>query len=73
MATTESITNRAFRLRQRPVGEPSPSDLELVEEELAPLEDGQALVRTLLFARPDQPDLDERHPRLHAAGRRSAR
>jgi NADPH-dependent curcumin reductase CurA len=51
MATqTESITNRAFRLRQRPVGEPSASDLELVSEQLAPLEDGEALVRTLYLS-----------------------
>ena len=50
MATTESITNRAFRLRQRPVGEPGMSDLELVEEQLPPLEDGEALVRTLYLS-----------------------
>ncbi|HEY2637346.1 MAG TPA: thiamine pyrophosphate-dependent enzyme, partial [Solirubrobacteraceae bacterium] len=50
MATTESITNRAFRLRRRPVGEPGMSDLELVEEQLPPLEDGEALVRTLYLS-----------------------
>jgi len=44
------MTNRAFRLRRRPVGEPAATDLELVEETLAPLQDGQALVRTLLLS-----------------------
>lgn len=50
MTTSESIRNRAFRLRQRPVGELGPSDLELVEEPLPPLADGQVLVRTLYLS-----------------------
>lgn len=51
MATeTSSVVNRAFRLRQRPVGAPGPSDLELVEEQMAPLQDGEALVRTLYLS-----------------------
>ena len=48
--TSESIRNRAFRLRHRPVGEPGPSDLELVEEPLPPLADGDILVRTLYLS-----------------------
>ena len=47
---TESVRNRAFRLRHRPVGEPAPSDLELVEEALPPVADGEALVRTLYLS-----------------------
>jgi NADPH-dependent curcumin reductase CurA len=42
--------NRVHRLRRRPRGELRPGDLELVEEDVAPLEDGQALVRTLLLS-----------------------
>jgi NADPH2:quinone reductase len=37
--------NRAFRLRRRPEGALRDGDLELVEEEIAPLTAGQALVR----------------------------
>ena len=48
--TSQSIRNRAFRLRHRPVGEPGPSDLELVEEPLPPLADGDILVRTLYLS-----------------------
>ena len=48
--TSESIRNRAFRLRQRPVGEVRPADLELVEEPLPPLADGEMLVRTLYLS-----------------------
>ncbi len=49
-APTESVKNRAFRLQQRPVGEPGPADLQLVEEDLPPLADGEALVRTLYLS-----------------------
>jgi NADPH2:quinone reductase len=42
--------NRAFRLRRRPSGALAPGDLELVEEPVADLSDGQALVRTLLLS-----------------------
>jgi NADPH2:quinone reductase len=45
-----SDTNRAFRLRRRPTGDLAPGDLELVTEPVAPLRDGQALVRTLLLS-----------------------
>ncbi|MTD44621.1 zinc-binding dehydrogenase [Conexibacter sp. W3-3-2] len=39
-------TNRCYRLRRRPDGLVTPQDLELVEEGIPPLRDGQALVRT---------------------------
>jgi NADPH-dependent curcumin reductase CurA len=39
--------NRAFRLRRRPVGSISESDLELTEERVGALRNGQALIRTL--------------------------
>jgi NADPH-dependent curcumin reductase CurA len=45
-----TMTNRAFRLRTRPVGEPTPADLELVEEPVRPLDDGEVLVRTLYLS-----------------------
>jgi NADPH-dependent curcumin reductase CurA len=45
-----ATTNRAFRLRRRPQGDLRPGDLELVEEPIAELRDGQALVRTLLLS-----------------------
>jgi NADPH2:quinone reductase len=48
--STTTVVNRAFRLRQRPVGAPGPADLELVEEQLGPLADGEALVRTLYLS-----------------------
>jgi NADPH-dependent curcumin reductase CurA len=38
--------NRRFALRQRPHGRIDPETFELVEEELPPLRDGEALVRT---------------------------
>lgn len=44
------MTNRAFRLRRRPVGGPVEGDLELVEEPVPDLEDGAALVRTLFLS-----------------------
>jgi NADPH2:quinone reductase len=47
---TQTVVNRAFRLRQRPVGAPGPADLELVEEQLPPLGDDQALIRTLYLS-----------------------
>ena len=40
------VINRAYRLRRRPVGGPVGEDLQLVSEELPPLGDGEALVRT---------------------------
>jgi NADPH-dependent curcumin reductase CurA len=43
-------TNRAFHLRRRPDGAASAGDLELVERDVPPLEDGQALVRTRLLS-----------------------
>jgi len=42
--------NRAWRLRRRPEGELAEGDLELVAEELAPLRDGEALVRNELLS-----------------------
>jgi NADPH2:quinone reductase len=43
-------TNRAWRLRRRPARGMVPGDLELVTETIAPLQDGQALVRTLALS-----------------------
>jgi len=42
--------NRAWRLRSRPNGSLADGDLELVEEEIDELSDGQALVRTRLLS-----------------------
>lgn len=47
---TQTVVNRAYRLRQRPVGAPSPADLELVEEELPPIGSDQALIKTLYLS-----------------------
>jgi NADPH-dependent curcumin reductase CurA len=44
------LVNGTFRLRRRPEGELRPGDLELVSEPVGDLEDGQALVRTLLLS-----------------------
>ena len=46
----ESNVNHAFRLRRRPQGRVTESDLELVEEAVPALEHGQALVRTLYLS-----------------------
>ena len=43
-------TNRAWRLRRRPVRGVAPGDLELVTEPIAPVQPGQALVRTLVLS-----------------------
>jgi NADPH2:quinone reductase len=45
-----TLTNRAFRLRARPVGEPTAGDLELVHEPVRELADGEILVRTLYLS-----------------------
>lgn len=42
--------NRCYRLRRRPRGEVTAEDLTLVEEEVPPLTDGQALIRTLVLS-----------------------
>lgn len=47
---SDTHTNRAFRLRNRPDGELADGDLELVEEQVPELVDGQALVRTQLLS-----------------------
>ncbi|MDX6581184.1 MAG: hypothetical protein QOI10_368 [Solirubrobacterales bacterium] len=47
---SDNRVNRAFRLRRRPGGELAEGDLELVEEEVPELRDGQALVRTELLS-----------------------
>jgi NADPH2:quinone reductase len=44
------ILNRAFRLRQRPVGRVTEKDLELVTEGVPALQQGQALIRTLYLS-----------------------
>ena len=44
------LVNRAFRLRQRPVGRVTEKDLELVTESVPDLQPGQALVRTLYLS-----------------------
>jgi NADPH2:quinone reductase len=50
MIDASVVQNRAYRLRRRPVGEPQSADLELIQEEVSPLQDGQALVRTLYLS-----------------------
>lgn len=50
MSHPTATINRAYRLRQRPVGEPRATDLELVSEELPPLAEGEALLRTLYLS-----------------------
>jgi NADPH-dependent curcumin reductase CurA len=45
-----TLTNRAFRLRARPVGTPGAGDLELVHEPVRELNDGEILVRTLYLS-----------------------
>ncbi|HYF28005.1 MAG TPA: NADP-dependent oxidoreductase [Baekduia sp.] len=47
---TEPTVNRCFRLRRRPSGPVTEADLELCEEAVPQIEDGQALVRTLLLS-----------------------
>ncbi|WP_433419020.1 NADP-dependent oxidoreductase [Microtetraspora malaysiensis] len=47
---TANRINRAYRLRRRPVGQLTDGDLELVEEQVPELADGQALVRTKLLS-----------------------
>ncbi|MGW4474902.1 NADP-dependent oxidoreductase [Nonomuraea sp. NPDC004354] len=47
---TGNRINRAYRLRRRPVGQLADGDLELVEEQVPELADGQALVRTKLLS-----------------------
>ncbi len=47
---SETYVNRAYRLRKRPAGELADGDLELVEEQVPELADGQALVRTRLLS-----------------------
>ncbi len=44
------LSNRAFRLRKRPAGLAEEAPLDFVAEEVAPLADGQALVRTLVLS-----------------------
>src|SRR5258708_18256835 len=46
----DASVNRAWRLARRRVGAMVPGDLELVSEPVAALEDGQALVRTLVLS-----------------------
>jgi NADPH-dependent curcumin reductase CurA len=50
MSQTTAVTNRAYRLCRRPVGEPQRADLEMVADELAPLREGEALIRTLYLS-----------------------
>lgn len=45
-----TLTNRAYRLHTRPVGEPTAEDLELVEEPVRELAEGEILVRTLYLS-----------------------
>jgi NADPH-dependent curcumin reductase CurA len=47
---TTARTNRVFRLRKRPEGLAEEAPLDLVREEVGPLADGQALVRTLMLS-----------------------
>ncbi|HTX08729.1 MAG TPA: NADP-dependent oxidoreductase [Solirubrobacteraceae bacterium] len=50
MINASAVQNRAYRLRRRPVGAPEAADLELSTEPVPPLEDGQALARTLYLS-----------------------
>ena len=43
-------TNRIWKLRKRPVGDVSEGDLDLVEEPVRALEDGEVLVRTVFLS-----------------------
>ena len=43
-------TNRCYRLRRRPVGSITQQDLELCEESIPTIEDGQALVRVIYLS-----------------------
>jgi NADPH-dependent curcumin reductase CurA len=45
-----AVANRAIRLRRRPEGPMRAGDLELVEEPVPALVDGQALVRNLVVS-----------------------
>jgi NADPH-dependent curcumin reductase CurA len=45
--TQATAMNRQFRLAARPVGLPKPTDWQLTEEPLAPLQDGEVRVRVL--------------------------
>ncbi|TDD81351.1 NADP-dependent oxidoreductase, partial [Actinomadura darangshiensis] len=47
---TTIATNHCFRLRKRPVGRVTDTDLELVEETIPSLEAGEALLRTLYLS-----------------------
>jgi NADPH2:quinone reductase len=47
---SDATVNRAYRLRARPTGRVTEGDLELVEEAVPELADGQALVRTLVLS-----------------------
>ena len=42
-----AMTNRQVLLKQRPVGEPKPTDFELVESPVPKPQDGEILVRTI--------------------------
>jgi NADPH-dependent curcumin reductase CurA len=48
--TNQATMNRGWRLRRRPAGALATSDLELVTDPIGPLQDGQALVRTLVLS-----------------------
>ena len=48
--TNQATNNRGWRLRRRPAGALATGDLELVTDPVAPLQDGQALVRTLVLS-----------------------
>jgi NADPH-dependent curcumin reductase CurA len=50
MSRALALTNRAYRLRRRPVGAPTTADLELVHEPVRELVDGDILVRTLYLS-----------------------
>jgi NADPH-dependent curcumin reductase CurA len=45
-----AVISHAYRLRRRPVGAPGDSDLELTEERVEPIGEGQALIRTLYLS-----------------------
>jgi NADPH2:quinone reductase len=50
VTTNQATTNRGWRLRRHPAGALATGDLELVTVPIVPLQDGQALVRTLVLS-----------------------
>ena len=66
----DALTNRAFRLRSRPVGAPSEGDLELGQRARPRgRRRGDPRPHALPLARPDEPAVDQRHAAVLASCR----